>query len=97
MGGITEVHPMVKLSLKLLDNPTSDDLMKIICSVGLAQNYAAVKSLITTGIQKGHMKMHLINLLIKQNASNDQIDKSIEYFRDKDINSQSVKDFLDQN
>ncbi len=97
VGGITEVHPMVKLSLKLLDNPTSDDLMKIICSVGLAQNYAAVKSLITTGIQKGHMKMHLINLLIKQNASNDQIDKSIEYFRDKDINSQSVKDFLDQN
>ena len=60
---------MVKLSLKLLNSPTSDDLMKIICSVGLAQNFAAVKSLVTTGIQKGHMKMHLINLLIKQNAT----------------------------
>ena len=41
--------------------------------------------------------MHLINLLIKQNANKDQIDKSEEYFRDKDINSQSVKDFLDKN
>ena len=88
---------MVKLSLKLLDNPTSDNLMNIICSVGLAQNYAAVKSLVTSGIQKGHMKMHLINLLIKQNATKDQIDKSEEYFKDKDINSQSVKDFLDLN
>ena len=97
VGGITDVHPMVKLSLKLLNNPTSDELMNIICCVGLAQNFAAVKSLVTSGIQKGHMKMHLINLLIKQNASKDQIDKSEEYFRDKDINNQSVKDFLNQN
>ena len=97
VGGITDIHPMVKLSLKLLKNPTSDDLMNIICCVGLAQNFAAVKSLVTTGIQKGHMKMHLINLLIKQNATKDQIDKSEEYFRDKEINSKSVKDFLDQN
>ena len=97
VGGITEVHPMVKLSLKLLNNPTSDDLMSIICSVGLAQNFAAIKSLVTTGIQKGHMKMHLINLLIKQNATKNQIEKSEEYFRDKEINSESVKVFLDQN
>ena len=97
VGGITDVHPMVKLSLKLLNNPTSDELMNIICCVGLAQNFAAVKSLVTSGIQKGHMKMHLINLLIKQNATKDQIDKSEEYFRDKEINSESVKDFLDQN
>ena len=97
VGGITDVHPMVKLSLKLLKNPASNDLMNIICSVGLAQNFAAVKSLVTTGIQKGHMKMHLINLLIKQNATKDQIDKSEKYFRDKEINSQSIKDFLNQN
>ena len=88
---------MVKLSLKLLDNPTSDKLMNIICSVGLAQNFAAVKSLVTSGIQKGHMKMHLINLLIKQNATKDQIKKSEAYIKDRDINNQSVKDFLDLN
>ena len=80
--------------MKLVLNPL---LMNIICSVGLAQNFAAVKSLVTSGIQKGHMKMHLINLLIKQKATKDQIDKSEEYFKDKDINSQSVKDFLDLN
>ena len=97
IGGMTDIHPMVKLSLKLLDNPTSDKLMNIICSVGLAQNFAAVKSLVTSGIQKGHMKMHLINLLIKQNATKDQIKKSKAYFKDRDINNQSVKDFLDLN
>ena len=97
VGGVTDIHPMVKLSLRMLKNPTSDDLMNIISSVGLAQNYAAVKSLVTSGIQKGHMKMHLINLLIKQNATKDQIAKSEDYFRDKDISSQSVKDFLDLN
>ena len=86
IGGITDIHPMVKLSLKLLENPTSDKLMNIICSVGLAQNFAAVKSLVTSGIQKGHMKMHLINLLIKQNATKDQINKSEAYFKDRDIN-----------
>ena len=62
VGGITDVHPMVKLSLKLLNNPTSDELMNIICCVGLAQNFAAVKSindgsfffpLFGTGAKKG--------------------------------------------
>ena len=97
VGGITDLHPMVKLSLKLLGNPSSEDLMKIICSVGLAQNYAAVKSLVTTGIQKGHMKMHLINLLNKNKASKDQIKSAEEYFKNKEINSQSVSEFLNKN
>jgi hydroxymethylglutaryl-CoA reductase len=94
VGGITDLHPMVKLSLQMLGNPTSLDLMKIICSVGLAQNFAAVKSLVSSGIQKGHMKMHLINLLIKNNANKTQIENSKEYFKDKEINNQSVIEFL---
>ena len=94
VGGITDLHPLVKLSLKMLGNPRSKDLMKIICSVGLAQNFAAVKSLVSSGIQKGHMKMHLINLLLKNNASNTQIEDSKEYFKDKEINNQSVTEFL---
>ena len=94
VGGITDLHPMVKLSLQMLGNPNSSDLMKIICSVGLAQNFAAVKSLVSSGIQKGHMKMHLINLLIKNNASKSQIEKSKDYFKDKEINNQSVTKFL---
>ena len=94
VGGITDLHPMVKLSLQMLGNPNSSELMKIICSIGLAQNFAAVKSLVSSGIQKGHMKMHLINLLNKNNANKSQIEDSKEYFKDKEINNQSVIKFL---
>ena len=97
VGGITDLHPLVKLSLKILDNPSSKDLMCIIASVGLAQNFAAVRSLITSGIQEGHMKMHLINLLIKNNASEEQIRKAKTYFLNKEINSSSVNQFLKSN
>ena len=97
VGGITDLHPLVKLSLKILDNPSSKDLMCIIASVGLAQNFAAVRSLITSGIQEGHMKMHLINLLIKNNASEEQIRKAKTYFFNKEINSSSVNQFLKLN
>ena len=94
VGGITDLHPMVKLSHRILGNPSSTDLMKIICSVGLAQNFSAVKSLVTLGIQKGHMKMHLINLLMKNNASKIQIENAKEYFKNKEINNQTVIEFL---
>ena len=97
VGGITDLHPLVKLSLQILDNPSSKDLMCIIASVGLAQNFAAVRSLITSGIQEGHMKMHLINLLIKNNASEEQIRKAKTYFLNKEINSSSVNQFLKLN
>ena len=97
VGGITDLHPLVRLSLQILDNPSSKDLMCIIASVGLAQNFAAVKSLITSGIQEGHMKMHLINLLIKNNASEEQIRKAKTYFFNKEINSSSVNQFLKLN
>ena len=63
IGGLTGTHPIAKRSLEMLDNPSAAQLMKIVASVGLAQNFGAVKSLITTGIQKGHMKLHLSNIL----------------------------------
>jgi len=72
-------------------------LMEIIAVAGLAQNFGAIKSLITTGIQKGHMKMHLINLLKKNNASDDQINNAIYFFKEKEINSKAVQDFLNKN
>jgi hydroxymethylglutaryl-CoA reductase len=62
VGGITGLHPLVKLSHRLLNYPDAQDLMKITATVGLAQNFGAVRSLTTTGIQQGHMKMHLINI-----------------------------------
>ena len=63
VGGITNLHPLVKWSLNLLGNPSGKELMRIVAVAGLSQNFGALKSLITSGIQKGHMKMHLINIL----------------------------------
>ena len=97
VGGITDLHPMIKLSHKLLGKPNSSSLMEIIASAGLAQNFAAIKSLITTGIQKGHMKMHLINLLKKNNATENQIKNAKVFFKEKEITNKDVQDFLNLN
>jgi hydroxymethylglutaryl-CoA reductase len=80
--------------LELLGNPNSDDLMMIMASVGLAQNFGALRSLVTSGIQKGHMKMHLINLLNKLNANEKEKRLAIEHFKNHKINNASVELFL---
>ena len=80
IGGLTSLHPMVKLALELLGKPNAKELMEIIAVAGLAQNFGAVNSLITTGIQKGHMKMHLLNILNQHNASAEEKEKIVHYF-----------------
>lgn len=81
VGGLTSLHPLVKLSLELLNNPSAKELMKIVAVSGLAQNFAALRSLITTGIQQGHMKMHLMNILNQFEASDNEKATLIEYFK----------------
>lgn len=95
VGGLTHVHPLARRSLELLGNPNARELMEIIAVAGLAQNFAAVRSLITTGIQKGHMKMHLINILNHLNATSQEIDKTISYFADKVITHAQVRKYLE--
>ncbi len=97
VGGITDLHPLVKLSHRVLGKPNSSVLMEIVAAAGLAQNFGAIKSLVTTGIQKGHMKMHLINLLKKYNASENQIENAIGFFKEKEVNNKAVQDFLNSN
>ena len=82
VGGITSLHPMVKFSLDLLQRPSAYELMSIIACSGLAQNFAALRALVTTGIQKGHMKMHLLNILNQLEATQDERDQIVEYFKD---------------
>ena len=96
VGGLTSLHPMAKMSLKLLDNPNADELMGIIACVGLAQNFGAVQSLVTTGIQKGHMKMHLLNILNQLEADNKEVEKAKEFFKHNTVSFSSVRDFLEQ-
>ena len=94
VGGLTNLHPLVKWSLKLLGNPNSKELMKIIAVSGLAQNFAAIKSLITTGIQKGHMKMHLSNILNGLDANVNEKLQIIKFFNQKLVSHSLVKDKL---
>ncbi|MDA9358310.1 hydroxymethylglutaryl-CoA reductase, degradative [Saprospiraceae bacterium] len=95
VGGLTNLHPIAKKSLELLGNPTAEELMKVIAVTGLAQNFAAIRSLITTGIQSGHMKMHLVNILHQLKARDNEIENAVEYFSDKVVSFSAVRDFLE--
>ena len=95
VGGLTSLHPIAKTSLEMLGKPSAEELMSIITTVGLAQNFAAIRSLITTGIQKGHMKMHLQNILIHMKASKENSIAATEYFKDKTVTFSSVRAFLE--
>ena len=97
VGGLTQLHPMVKWSMELLGNPNAKNLMEIVAVAGLAQNFAAVESLITSGIQKGHMKMHLLNILNQNQARDDQKEKALEYFKTNTVTFRAVTDFLKSN
>lgn len=97
VGGLTQLHPMVKWSMELLGNPNAKNLMEIVAVAGLAQNFAAVRSLITSGIQKGHMKMHLLNILNQQQATADQKKKALEFFKTHTVTFSAVSDFLQSN
>ena len=95
VGGITNLHPLVKWSLNLLGNPDAKDLMKIVAVAGLAQNFGAINSLITTGIQKGHMKMHLINILNSLDANENEKNKLLDIFKTNIVSYSSVKKELE--
>jgi hydroxymethylglutaryl-CoA reductase len=96
VGGLTSLHPLVGRSLELLDNPSAKDLMRIAAVTGLANNFGALKSLVTKGIQKGHMKMHLLNILNKFNADADEKKKAKKWFEDKKVTVKAVFDFLEK-
>ncbi len=90
VGGLTNLHPMVKFAYKMLGNPNAEELMKITAVVGLAQNFSALRSLTTSGIQKGHMKMHLLNILNQLEATEEEKVKIVDYFKDKIVSYSST-------
>ena len=94
VGGLTSLHPLAKHSLEMLGKPSSSELMMIVASVGLANNFAAIRSLVTKGIQVGHMKMHLFNILNHIEATKDEKDKAIEYFVDHKVSHGAVNKFI---
>jgi hydroxymethylglutaryl-CoA reductase len=95
VGGITNLHPMVRFAHELLGYPSAGELMEITAVAGLAQNFSAVRSLITSGIQKGHMKMHLLNILNQLEATDQEKEQVVAHFKDKVVShSAAVEAFL---
>ena len=95
VGGLTNLHPLVKLSHEILDYPNARELMGIAAAAGLANNFGAVKSLTTTGIQQGHMKMHLFNIMNQLEVKNGNKDKVVEHFKDRNVSVSAVRSFVE--
>ncbi|HRU67971.1 MAG TPA: hydroxymethylglutaryl-CoA reductase, partial [Bacteroidia bacterium] len=96
VGGLTSLHPLSKFSLELLGNPSAKELIMIAAAAGLANNFGAVTTLVTKGIQKGHMKMHLLNILNHFEATEEEKNKAIEYFKTRKVSFNAVRQLLNE-
>jgi hydroxymethylglutaryl-CoA reductase len=95
VGGLTSLHPLVKLSLEMLENPSAQELMQFVAVAGLAQNFAALRSLTTTGIQDGHMKMHLNNILNQFEANEEERLLIRKHFKHHVVSHSAVVDYIE--
>jgi len=97
IGGIVNIHPLAKICTKILGIESAKELACIMTSAGLAQNFSAIRALVTEGIQKGHMKLHARNLAAAAGASGEQIDKIVQKMvEEKNISLNRAKELLDQ-
>ena len=94
IGGLTALHPLAKYSLEMLGKPNAKELMMIASTMGLANNFAAIRSLVTKGIQKGHMKMHLLNILNQFDATEIEKEKAKVYFEEEKVSYSTVNAFI---
>jgi hydroxymethylglutaryl-CoA reductase len=95
VGGLTSLHPLVKLCLEILQKPSAKELMEIVAVAGLAQNFAALRSLTTTGIQEGHMKMHLNNIINQFEANEKERHLIKTHFKKTAISHNAVVEFIE--
>ncbi len=95
VGGLTGLHPMAKLSLEMLQKPSARTLMQVMAAAGLAQNFAALRALTTKGIQHGHMKMHLQNILNQFNANDKEKAIVTAFFDKKTVTHSAVVEKID--
>ena len=94
-GGSIGLNPRVALSHELLGNPSAKELAQIIVSIGLAQNFAALKALVSTGIQQGHMKLQAKSLALLAGASETEVAPLVErLIAEKTFNLETARQFL---
>ena len=95
-GGSIGLNPRVALSHELLGNPSAKELAQIIVSIGLAQNFAALKALVSTGIQQGHMKLQAKSLALLAGASESEVAPLVErLIADKTFNLETAQHYLE--
>ena len=94
VGGLTSLHPLVKMALEILGKPSAQELMRVVAVTGLAQNFAALRSLTTTGIQEGHMKMHLNNILNQFEATTDERKAIAKHFENNTVTHSAVVELI---
>lgn len=75
IGGATSLHDSAQAAMELLDVDSTDELAGIMAAVGLAQNYAGLRALVSEGIQTGHMRLHAKNLAVQAGAPDDLVDE----------------------
>lgn len=95
VGGLTKLHPLANLALDVLGRPGAHELMHVMAACGLAQNFAALRSLVTTGIQRGHMKMHLQNILSSLAATPEERTLAQAHFAGKTVSHAEVREVLE--
>ncbi|HYW95548.1 MAG TPA: hypothetical protein VE870_08180 [Bacteroidales bacterium] len=97
VGGLTRLHPMARWSFDILGNPGAANLMMMAAAAGLANHFSAIKALVTNGIQSGHMKMHLDNILAMLEADEHEKKMVLEHFREKTVSYSDVKNYIEKN
>ncbi len=97
VGGIINVHPMAKICTKILGVTSAKELACVMASVGLAQNFSAMRALATEGIQKGHMKLHAKNIASAAGATPEQTEKIVQKMvQENNISLNRAKELLDK-
>jgi len=97
IGGATKVHPIARISLKILGVKTATELGEVMAAVGLAQNLGALRALAHEGIQRGHMSLHARNVAIMAGASGELIDLIVERMvKERKVRLDRAKDLLEE-
>jgi len=96
VGGATATHPIAKIAIKILGVRTATELAQVIASVGLAQNLAALRALVTEGIQRGHMTLHARNIAIMAGATGEMVDKAADIMvKERRVRMDRAKELLE--
>lgn len=97
VGGSISIHPAATFSHRLMDQPDAQTLERVLAAIGLGQNFAAIRALVTDGIQKGHMGLHARSLAISAGAKGEQIECVAEALKkESHMNLQTAKELLEQ-